>query len=147
MADLLDEARRDLARALNDPPAARRVLIDHGADACGAADRGMLSLHDVIRLAARAPATPARRDFAILLVHALAVDGLVSVRSNARQFDRDLCDFMESALPTVLRRFGYPFGGETYERRRSLERLHNSIDELLRPLEPTFPNWQGLYAG
>jgi hypothetical protein len=30
---------------------------------------------------------------------------------------------------------------------RVLERLHTSIGELIQPLEPTFPNWQGLYAG
>jgi hypothetical protein len=28
-----------------------------------------------------------------------------------------------------------------------LQRLHATIGELMHPLEPTFPNWQGLYAG
>ena len=44
-------------------------------------------------------------------------------------------------------RCGYPFGGSIDEMMRVLERLHASIGELMQPLEPTFPNWQGLYAG
>ena len=95
-----------------------------------------------------APSTVARRAFAVLIVHALGVDGLVASKSSRGQFDRDLSAFIESALPTILQRSGYPFGNETYEKRRSLERLHTIIDELLKPLEPTFPpNVQGLYAG
>jgi hypothetical protein len=91
------------------------------------------------------PATADRRAFAVLLVHALAVEGLVASRSHRGQLDRDLCAFVENALPTVLRRYGYPSGTETYERRRSLERLHTMIDELLQRLEPTFPpGMQGL---
>ena len=48
---------------------------------------------------------------------------------------------------TRLLRCGYPFGGSIDEKRRVLGRLHATIGELMQPLEPTFPNWQGLYAG
>jgi hypothetical protein len=62
-------------------------------------------------------------------------------KANIPQFDRDLCAFMESALLNPLRRAGYPFAASTYDRLRFLERLHTSIEEHLRPLEPTFPPW------
>jgi hypothetical protein len=153
----LDEALRDLKQALDEraePNAdrciltARRILVTRGADALGIELSTSLLLHDVIKIALNAPSTPARRAFAVLLVHALCVDGLVASRTSRGQFDRDLCGLVETALPTVLQRSGYPFAGETYEKRRSLERLHTMIDELLRPLEPTFPpHVQGLYAG
>jgi hypothetical protein len=153
----LEQARHDLARALEEQAgpnaedrtrAARQVLVTSGVAALGLDDSSRPSLADVIRLAATAAPTQARRAFAVLLVHALGVDGLVAARSNRGQFDRDICAFMESALPSVLQRAGYPFGGETYARRRSLDRLHTTIEEHLKPLEPTFPpGVRGLYAG
>ena len=153
----LENARSDLVQALDEHAepiaenrirAARHILTMRGAEALGAECPTGRQLHDIIKIAAGATATPARRAFAILLVHALGVDGLVASRSHRGALDRDICAFVESALPTVLQRSGYPFGGETYEKRRSLDRLHAIIEELLRPLEPTFPpNVQGLYAG
>lgn len=153
----LEQALHDLRRALDqtaEPNAearirsARLLLIARGAEALGSEHPTSLSLHDLIAIAVNAPARQARRAFAVLLVHALGVDGLVASKSNRGRFDRDVCAFVESALPTVLQRSGYPFGGEVYEKRRSLERLNTMIDELLKPLEPTFPpNVHGLYAG
>jgi hypothetical protein len=58
-----------------------------------------------------------------------------------------VCALAESGLRDVLLRCGYPFGGSLEDKMRVLERLHASIAELAQPLEPTFPNWQGLYAG
>jgi hypothetical protein len=153
----LDQARRDLAQALDaqaDPNAdhrmraARHVLVVRGTEALAIEPPTSGAVHDVIKAALGAPGTPARRAFAVLLVHALGVDGLVASRSNRGQLDRDVCRFIESALPTVLQRSNYPFGAETYEKRQLLGRLHTAIDELMKPLEPTFPpNVQGLYAG
>ncbi len=88
------------------------------------------------------PARQARRVCAVFLVHALAVRGLVPASSGG-----DVCALVEGALRDVLLRCGYPFGGSIDEKMRVLERLHTSIGELMQPLEPTFPNWQGLYAG
>jgi hypothetical protein len=153
----LEQALHDLAQSLDeqrepDPKrrlqAARQVLVASAVEIPGIEHPAMPSLHDVISAAANAAPSPARRTFAVLLVHALAVDGLVAARSSKNQFDRDLCAFIEKALPTVLQRSGYTFASETYEKRRSLERLHTVIDDLLKPFEPTFPPAvQGLYAG
>src|SRR5579872_4761444 len=140
-----EQARPDETMRLR---GARHIFIARGADALGSEPSANTSLHDVIKAAVTASPSASRRAFAVLLVHALAFDGVVAVRSNRNQFDRDLCGFIENALPTALQRYGYPFGHETYERRRSLERLHTVIDDLLKPLEPTFPpTVQGLYAG
>ncbi len=79
---------------------------------------------------------------AVLFVHALAVRGLIPNASAG-----DVCRLMESALRNPLLRCGYPFGGSTEEKMQVLERLHRTIGELMQPLQPTFPNWQGLYAG
>ena len=99
------------------------------------------SIAEVVRLAAGAP-PPARRACAVLVVHALAVPGVVPPASGA-----DACRLVENALRGVLLRCGYPFGGPVEERMRVLQRLHINLRELMQPLEPTFPNWQGLYAG
>jgi hypothetical protein len=100
------------------------------------------ALDTVIRAAAAAPQTPVRRTFAVLVLHALAVRGLVPTGSAS-----DVCALVESALLPVLLRSEYPFGGTAYEKRQVLERLHAKVDALLEPLQPTFPDWQGLYAG
>jgi hypothetical protein len=153
----LDDALHDLTRALDEQGepnaerrirAARQLLVARGVEVLGIDHSTNVSLSDVIRMAVEAPQTPARRAYAVLLVHALGVDGLVVVKSSRGQFDRDICSFLETALPTVLQRSGYNFSDETYEKRRLLERLHAAIDELMKPLEPTFPpNVRGLYAG
>src|SRR6476661_7414852 len=67
---------------------------------------GRPSLTDAVRLAADASAGPARRDCAVLLVHALAVPRLVPADSA-----EVVCALMEGALRDVLLRCGYPFGG------------------------------------
>ena len=104
---------------------------------------GPPSIAALIRLAAEAPDRTARRACAVLVVHALAVPGVVSVASAC-----DVCALVEGALRDVLLRCGYPFGGSIEEKSRVLERLHATIGELMQPLEPTFPNWiQGLHAG
>jgi hypothetical protein len=103
---------------------------------------GQPSLGDVIRMATEAPMRPGRRACAVLLLHALAVPGVIpSVLAG------EVSALAESALRDVLLRCGYPFGAPVDEKMRVLERLHIRLNELMQPLEPTFPNWQGLYAG
>jgi hypothetical protein len=153
----LQQAQCDLDRALDEQAepngehrirAARQVLVACGSEALGVEASAGRTLPDIIKLAGAAPASPARRAFAVLVVRGLAVDGLVAAKSRRAEFDRDLCAFLERSLPSVLQRFGYAFADETYLKRRSLERLHSVIDDLLQPLEPTFPpGVQGLYAG
>jgi hypothetical protein len=151
----VEQELRNLHQALNahlDPTkrlrAGRNVLIVWGCEALGIEHSAGLPLHDLIAIAVDAPPTAARRSFSMLLVHALAVEGLVASKSHRSELDRNVCALIESTLPAVLQRFGYPFSSDTYERRRSLDRLHVTIDDLLRPLEPTFPpGIQGLYAG
>ena len=148
----LDKALRDLAMALEAADgargrdarlrAARQVIVRQCAAALGIKPICQPSIASVIRLAIEAPVRPARRACAVLLVHALAVPGLVPAASAG-----DVCLLAERALRDVLLRCGYPFGGSIEERMRVLQRLHATIGELMQPLEPTFPNWQGLYAG
>ena len=147
-----EEALRELATALESTDgargrdarlrAARQVVVRRCVAALGMEPTGLPSVVSVIRLATEAPARPTRRSCAVLLVHALAVPGLVPAASA-----RDLCALVEGALRDVLLRCGYPFGGSIGEKMRVLQRLHATIGELMQPLEPTFPNWQGLYAG
>ena len=100
------------------------------------------TLPGVLRLAVAAPNHAVRRDCAVLLLHALAVPNLVPVEAH-----RDVCALVESTLRSALLRCSYPFGGSTEAKVGVLERLHARIAELMEPLQPTFPNWQGLYAG
>ena len=148
----LEEALRDLATALEATGAgrgrdarlraARQVVVRQCVAALAMQPTALPSVASVIRLATQAPARPARRLCAALLIHALAVPGLVPATSAG-----DMCALAEGALRDVLLRCGYPFGGSIDEKRRVLGRLHATIGELMQPLEPTFPNWQGLYAG
>jgi hypothetical protein len=148
----LEAALGDLAAALGAPnwgrsrgarwQEGRRVLVHRCAEAMAIEPSGVPSVAALIRLAAGCPARPARRACAVLVVHALAAPGLVPSGSAA-----DVCALAEGGLRDVLLRCGYPFGGLPGDKMRVLERLHTSIAELVQPLEPTFPNWQGLYAG
>jgi hypothetical protein len=122
--------------------AARQVVVRHCATALGVEVGDPSSIASVIRLASDAADRSGRRACAVLLLHALAVPGLVPAAS-----DGDMCALAEGALRSALVRCGYPFGGSVEEKMHVLRRLHASIGELLQPLEPTFPNWQGLYAG
>jgi hypothetical protein len=151
MAAGFEQVLRDLADALASGEgaqnrnarmrAARQVVVRHCLAVLGS-DRPETSVGATIKLAIEAPEQSARRTCAVLLVHALAVRDLVPASSMT-----DVCALVESALHGVLLRCGYPFGGSTEERMRVLERLHRNIDDLMEPLQPTFPNWQGLYAG
>ena len=117
---------------------ARACLARVGAEALSLPATSALT--DVIAAAADAPRSPELRAFAVLVVRALAADGLVPVRGGA---ERTLHRFLESALLNPLRRAAYPFSGSLYDKRQALKALHATIDEHLRPLEPTFPNWTG----
>jgi len=146
----LEQALSDLAKARASGEtararlrAARQVVIDHCRAALAIESPAPLSLAEVLRLALNAPANPARRTCAVLLVHAMAVPGLVPPASSG-----DACALTESALRDVLQRAAYPFDGTIEARIQVLERLHATLDDLMQPLEPTFPNWiQGLHAG
>jgi hypothetical protein len=118
----------------SDVRVARKLLVDRGVEALGIAP--VFVLDDVVTVAIDAPATEARRAFAVLLVHALSVPGLLPSRGRAAD---NLRSFLERALLNPLRRAEYPFGGSTYDKQLALTRLHLTIDEHLRPLEPTFP--------
>jgi hypothetical protein len=152
MAMNLQKALHDFTEALNSANrapardarlrAARRILVLQGIEALEIEASGYPTLATVITAAAAAPPTPGRRSFAVLIVHALAVKGLVPAASVG-----DVCALVETALRGVLLRSGYPFAGTAYDKRRALEQLHTTIGQLLEPLEPTFPNWQGLYSG
>ncbi|HEY3846771.1 MAG TPA: hypothetical protein VGL95_06630 [Acetobacteraceae bacterium] len=149
--ECLTQARLDLARAMEATSAtphapdrfrvARQLLITRGAEALHINPVAAPGIADIFGRAASAAASPARRAFAVLIVVALAEPGLLSVRSSQARLDRDVHALLESALPDVLRRSGYPFAGDFDAKRQSLARLHASIDEYLRPLEPTFPAW------
>lgn len=49
--------------------------------------------------------------------------------------------FLERVSLNPLRRAGYPFDGSPYVRRRALARSNATIDEHLRPFEPSIPRW------
>jgi hypothetical protein len=141
----LDMARAELELALRSPGAdddsrqraARTVLIAHGSGFCPDAS-GLRTLEEVIQAAAASPRSKARTDFAVLLVHAFANAGVLPARGAAEAAIRS---FLESTLRNALRRAGYPFDATPYDRRQALARLHMTIGEHLRPLEPTFPGW------
>jgi hypothetical protein len=145
----LEQALRDLDQALADAQrgheqrlqAARQVLIDAGSEILGMGASRPLSLAGIVGLMQDVPRGPDRRSFALLLVHALGVAGLVRPRSGRASFDRDLCAYLENALPSALQRSGYPFDEPTYDRIRFLEGLHAAIDLHVKPLDPTFPPW------
>ncbi|HEY2615730.1 MAG TPA: hypothetical protein VGI78_00170 [Acetobacteraceae bacterium] len=148
----LEAALRDLATALAASDrersrdakmrATRQVLVRHCVALLGIELLGQPSVAAIIKLAAESPTRPARRFCAVLMVHALAMPGLVPPGSFGT-----VCALVEGGLYDVLLRCGYPFGGSIEQKMHVLERLHATIGELMQPLEPTFPNWQGLYAG
>ncbi|MEJ0020876.1 MAG: hypothetical protein WDN25_30875 [Acetobacteraceae bacterium] len=117
-------------------------MIRHCLSAMEAAPHGETTLGAVARLATTAPSRPARRACAALMVHALAIPGLVPAAASG-----DVCALVEAALRDVLLRCDYPSGGTHDEKMLVLQRLHARLDELMQPLGPTFPNWPGLYAG
>lgn len=121
--------------------AVQKILTKHGAAALGMEHAATLSLTGIIEHAQGMASTKARREFALLLVLALRDHTTVRPKSNTAKFDRNLCNFIESALLNPLRRAAYPFGGSTYDKLRFLESLHATIDEHLQPPEPTFPPW------
>ena len=139
----LDQARIDLVRALPNHPdpslrGARDVLIAFGREALEVPPRSGLCVDDLVCLAAEAPPSEARRAFAVLLVDALGVPGLLPDRGDA---ERQIQSFLERALLNPLRRAGYDFDATAYDKRQALARLHETIDEHLRPLEPSIPRW------
>lgn len=147
----IEAALRQLAAAVSQPSgakgrdaglrAARHVLAEQCYVALGTETSGA-SIDSIIRRAAGSGDSAARRDCALLMVHALGIPGLIPATASA-----DVCVLIEGALRAVLLRGGYPFSGTVAEKLRVLQRMHLTIGELMQPYEPTFPNWQGLYAG
>jgi hypothetical protein len=80
----------------------------------------------------------------VLVIEALAVDGLIPSTSERLDIDRNVCSLAESALPEVLDRFKYPFKGQSYEKRRAIEGLHASVVELLSPVASPAHDLAGL---
>jgi hypothetical protein len=117
---------------------AREVLIEYGIEAFRIPPHPGVSLDEVLRIAAGTPPDDGRRAFAVLLVHAVGIDGFLPARGET---ERHIRSFLEQALLNPLRRAGYPFDGTTYEKRQALVALHATIDEHLRPLEPSIPRW------
>lgn len=144
----VEAARAELIRALKAAEhdgrggtrfrGAHRVLSDHGAAALSLPRVSGRSLDDILGLAAEAAPTRALRNFAVLLVHAIGVEGLMPARGEAERLTRS---FLERVLINPLRRASYPFDGSQYDKHRALARLHTTIDEHLRPLEPSIPRW------
>lgn len=141
----LEAARAELSRAAATAApstgmrfrAAHDVLAARGVEALGITGAG-LALDEIVRIAIEAPPTEARRAFAVLLVHALGLPGLLPTRGRTAD---DVRLFLERALLNPLRRAGYPFGGTPHDKRQALARLHATIDEHLRPPEPSIPLW------
>jgi hypothetical protein len=148
----IETARTELIQALASAAptgsrfrAARDVLIARGSQVPGIArhprlalDEPRLDLEEIVRLASATPPSEPRRVFAVLLVHALGIPGLLPSRG---RFAADAQSFLEHALLNPLRRAGYPFAGSVYDKRQFLEDLHATIDEHLRPLEPSILRW------
>jgi hypothetical protein len=118
--------------------AARERLIKHGLEAFEIAPSPGIALHEIIRVAIGAPPNEARRKFAVILVCALGIGGLLPMRGESERLIRS---FLEQALLNPLRRAGYPFAGSAYDKRQALAGLHAMIDEHLRPPEPSIPRW------
>jgi hypothetical protein len=118
--------------------AAREWLIQRGTETLQIPPRPGTALDEIIRVAIGAPPTEARREFAVILVCALGIEGLLPTRG---EIERLIRSFLEQALLNPLRRAGYPFDGSPYDKRRALASLHTTIDEHLRPLEPSIPRW------
>lgn len=145
------EARRELAAILgaggmalpaaDQLAAVRSWLSARAADALGDQRPAAPGLADLVGLVAAAPVSPARRTFAILILDALAVPGLVPEHGPRARLERDVCSLAERALPHILYRAGYPFGADVEVRRRHLMALAASLDEYLQPPEPSIPTW------
>ncbi len=134
----LKHASRTGARQETNIRAAEDVIIHYGMQAFHIAPRAGLTVGEIIRIAADAPRSEARRAFAVLLVHALSMPGLLSLRGRP---GREIRLFLERALLNPLRRASYPFESTDYDKRAALGRLHKTIDDCLRPLEPSIPPW------
>jgi hypothetical protein len=134
LADALDHT----APAEHRVRAARNLLIKRGIEAFHVQPRPGIGLDEVLRIASGAPASEARREFAVLLVFAIGIDGMLPTRGET---ERHIRSFLEQALLNPLRRANYPFGGSPYDKRHVLAGLHATIEEHLRPLELTMPSW------
>jgi len=117
---------------------AREWLIKRGIETLQIPPRPGIALDEIVRAAIGAPPTAARREYAVILVLALGVEGLLPTRGETERLIRS---FLEHALLNPLRRADYPFGGSPYDKRQALAGLHATIDEHLRPLEPSIPRW------
>ncbi len=139
----LEAARQALAEAVAagaadaNPKMRFRVARSLLRDMATQATEGPLgqSLADAIRATEERPNTTAMRVFAVVLVHALGVPGLVDTGLPAIQ------RFLERVLHHTLRRARYPFEGTADQKRLALERLHLTIEDDMRPLEPSIPTW------
>jgi hypothetical protein len=145
----LERALNDLAEALAANNRARdrlraagRVVVRECLAALRLESMPQPALPDTIRLVLASADRAARADCAVFLLHALAVPNLVPSTAHA-----DLCALAEAALRKPLLRGSYPFGASVEDRIRALARLQKDIGALMEPMEPTFPNWPGLYAG
>ena len=137
-------ARQEMARELEAAQAApnsdsrfhgvRKVLTSAGTASLNLEFSNGLSLGDIIQRAAVAADAPELKCFAMLMVEALSRNGIIPSTSERSDIDRNICSMMERFIPDILGRFNYPFRGQNFEKRRSIEDLHNKITELLAPL-------------
>jgi hypothetical protein len=118
--------------------AARDLLIKRGIETLQVPARPGITFDAIVRIAIGSPPTEARREFAVLLVYALGIEGLLPTRGEP---ERHVRSFLEQALLNPLRRAGYPFDGSPYDKRHVLTGLHATIDEHLQPLEASIPRW------
>jgi hypothetical protein len=140
LADAVVAGRQARLRAARMRPA-REVVARRCFAALGLGPSGP-QIEAAIRLALKATDQAPRRTCAMVLVHALAVPGLVPSGPTG-----DACLLIEDTLRPALLRCRYPFSGTMEQKLGVLAGLHSRIDELSEPMEPTFPTWPGLYAG
>lgn len=120
---------------------ARQILIGWGKQALVDWAGEDPALPELIRRAAAAPPNPGRRRFALLLIQALGIPGLLPRTYQRATLDADICGLVETSVPSVLVRARYPFGGSGRDRLGFLQGLHRTLDQHLEPFEPTFPPW------
>jgi hypothetical protein len=117
---------------------ARALLIKRGTEAVQIPLGPGITLDEILRNAIGKPPTDARREYAVMLVYTIGIEGVLPTRGETERLIRS---FLEQALLNPLRRAGYPFDGTAYDKRQALAGLHATIEEHLRPLELTMPGW------
>ncbi len=84
---------------------ARALLIKRGTEALQMPTRSGIALDEILRNAIDRSPTEARREYAVMLVYAIGIEGVLPIRGKAERLIRS---FLEQALLNPLRRAGLP---------------------------------------